>query len=70
MAKSYKIVVIPGDGRGPEVIAEVVKVLKAAVKAGSVASQDGIRLGLPAALFVDKAVLREYSRNAKGKSEK
>jgi len=30
MAKSYKIAVIPGDGTGPEVIAEAVKVLKAA----------------------------------------
>jgi 3-isopropylmalate dehydrogenase len=28
MAKSYKIAVIPGDGTGPEVIAEAVKVLK------------------------------------------
>ncbi len=30
MAKTYKIAVIPGDGTGPEVIAEAVKVLKAA----------------------------------------
>jgi 3-isopropylmalate dehydrogenase len=30
MAKSYKIAVISGDGTGPEVIAEAVKVLKAA----------------------------------------
>jgi len=30
MAKAYKIAVIPGDGTGPEVIAEAVKVLKAA----------------------------------------
>ncbi|OHB63608.1 MAG: 3-isopropylmalate dehydrogenase [Planctomycetes bacterium RBG_13_62_9] len=30
MAKMYKIAVIPGDGTGPEVIAEAVKVLKAA----------------------------------------
>lgn len=30
MAKSFKIAVIPGDGTGPEVIAEAVKVLKAA----------------------------------------
>jgi 3-isopropylmalate dehydrogenase len=30
MGKSYKIAVIPGDGTGPEVIAEAVKVLKAA----------------------------------------
>ncbi len=30
MAKSYKIAVIPGDGTGPEVTAEAVKVLKAA----------------------------------------
>jgi 3-isopropylmalate dehydrogenase len=30
VAKSYKIAVIPGDGTGPEVIAEAVKVLKAA----------------------------------------
>jgi len=29
MAKTYKIAVIPGDGTGPEVIAEAVKVLKA-----------------------------------------
>jgi 3-isopropylmalate dehydrogenase len=29
-SKSYKIAVIPGDGTGPEVIAEAVKVLKAA----------------------------------------
>jgi 3-isopropylmalate dehydrogenase len=30
MAKSYKIAVIPGDGTGPEVTAEAVKVLKSA----------------------------------------
>jgi 3-isopropylmalate dehydrogenase len=30
MAKTYKIAVIPGDGTGPEVIAEAVKVLKTA----------------------------------------
>jgi 3-isopropylmalate dehydrogenase len=30
MAKTYKIAVIPGDGTGPEVIAEAVKVLKVA----------------------------------------
>lgn len=30
MAKSYRIAVIPGDGTGPEVIAEAVKVLKSA----------------------------------------
>jgi len=30
MAKTYRIAVIPGDGTGPEVIAEAVKVLKAA----------------------------------------
>jgi len=30
MAKSYNIAVIPGDGTGPEVVAESVKVLKAA----------------------------------------
>jgi 3-isopropylmalate dehydrogenase len=30
MGKSYKIAVIPGDGTGPEVIAEAVKVLQAA----------------------------------------
>jgi 3-isopropylmalate dehydrogenase len=32
VAKSYKIAVIPGDGTGPEVTAEAVKVLKAAAK--------------------------------------
>jgi 3-isopropylmalate dehydrogenase len=30
MAKTYKIAVVPGDGTGPEVIAEAVKVVKAA----------------------------------------
>ncbi len=30
MAKTYKIAVVPGDGTGPEVIAEAVKVLKVA----------------------------------------
>ncbi|MEA3347391.1 MAG: isocitrate/isopropylmalate family dehydrogenase, partial [Candidatus Auribacterota bacterium] len=30
MKKSYKIAVIPGDGTGPEVIREGLKVLKAA----------------------------------------
>ncbi len=30
MAKTYKIAVVPGDGTGPEVIAEAVKVLKTA----------------------------------------
>ena len=29
MAKTYKIAVVPGDGTGPEVVAEAVKVLKA-----------------------------------------
>ena len=32
MAKSYKIAVLPGDGTGPEVAAEGVKVLKAAAQ--------------------------------------
>jgi 3-isopropylmalate dehydrogenase len=32
MGKSYKIAVIPGDGTGPEVVAEGLKVLKAAAK--------------------------------------
>ncbi|MFH1370619.1 MAG: 3-isopropylmalate dehydrogenase [Planctomycetota bacterium] len=32
MAKSYKIAVMPGDGTGPEVIAEAVKVLNAAAE--------------------------------------
>ena len=30
MAENYKIAVLPGDGTGPEVIAEAVKVLDAA----------------------------------------
>ena len=30
MAKNYNIAVMPGDGTGPEVVAEGVKVLKAA----------------------------------------
>ena len=30
MSKNYKIAVIPGDGTGPEVVAEAVKVLDAA----------------------------------------
>ena len=30
MSKNYKIAVLPGDGTGPEVIAEAVKVLDAA----------------------------------------
>jgi 3-isopropylmalate dehydrogenase len=34
MAKTYKIAVIGGDGTGPEVIREGVKVLKAAAKQG------------------------------------
>ncbi len=33
MAKSYNIAVIPGDGTGPEVVAEGIKVLKAAASA-------------------------------------
>ena len=32
MAASYKIAVLPGDGTGPEVVAEALKVLKAAGK--------------------------------------
>ena len=32
MSKNYKIAVLPGDGTGPEVIAEAVKVLDAAGK--------------------------------------
>lgn len=32
MVKTYKIAVIPGDGTGPEVIAEGIKVLKSAEK--------------------------------------
>ena len=31
MGKSYKIAVIPGDGTGPEVTVEAVKVLETAV---------------------------------------
>ncbi len=34
MAKTYKIVTIPGDGTGPEVVREGVKVLKAAAAKG------------------------------------
>lgn len=34
MAKSYKIALIGGDGTGPEVVAEAVKVVKAAAKKG------------------------------------
>ena len=30
MSKNYKIAVIPGDGTGPEVVAEGLKVMKAA----------------------------------------
>ena len=32
MSKNYKIAVIPGDGTGPEVIAEGMKVINAASK--------------------------------------
>ena len=32
MGKTYKIAVIPGDGTGPEVVAEGLKVLKAAAQ--------------------------------------
>ena len=32
MSKNYKIAVIPGDGTGPEVVAEALKVLDAAGK--------------------------------------
>lgn len=38
MAKTYHIAVIPGDGTGPEVVAEGIKVLKA------VAARDGFKL--------------------------
>jgi 3-isopropylmalate dehydrogenase len=38
MARSYSIAVIPGDGTGPEVVAEGIKVLKA------VAAVEGISL--------------------------
>ena len=34
MPKSYKIALMPGDGTGPEVVAEAVKVVKAAAKKG------------------------------------
>ena len=34
MPKSYKIALMPGDGTGPEVVAEAVKVVKAAAKRG------------------------------------
>jgi len=40
MAKTYNIAVIPGDGTGPEVVAEAVKVLKAA------ATKFGFKLNL------------------------
>jgi len=40
MAKAYKIAVIPGDGTGPEVIGEAVKVLRA------VAARNGFNLDL------------------------
>ena len=32
MSKNYKIAVLPGDGTGPEVIAEGIKVINAAAK--------------------------------------
>ncbi len=35
-SKSYKIAVIPGDGTGPEVIAEGLKVVKAVAAAESI----------------------------------
>lgn len=34
MAKNYNIAVIPGDGTGPEVVAEAIKILKAAASMG------------------------------------
>ena len=34
MAKTYKIALIPGDGTGPEVVREAVKVVKAAAAKG------------------------------------
>ncbi len=34
MAKNYNIAVIPGDGTGPEVVAEGIKVIKAAAARG------------------------------------
>ena len=37
MGKNYKIALVPGDGTGPEVVAEAVKVLKAAAKRGGFA---------------------------------
>jgi len=40
VTKSYKIAVIPGDGTGPEVTVEAVKVLKAA------ADKFGFKVGL------------------------
>lgn len=46
MAKRYSIAVLPGDGTGPEVIAEGVKVLDAAAaKAGMVLDYDYLPLG-------------------------
>ena len=41
MAKSYKIAVLPGDGTGPEVTAEAVKVVNAA------AEKFGVKLDMP-----------------------
>ena len=38
MAKTYKIALIPGDGTGPEVVQEAVKVVKAA------AAKNGFKL--------------------------
>lgn len=35
-SKSYKIAVVPGDGTGPEVVAEGLKVLKAAAASESI----------------------------------
>ena len=34
MAKTYKIALIPGDGTGPEVVREAVKVINAAAAKG------------------------------------
>jgi 3-isopropylmalate dehydrogenase (EC 1.1.1.85) len=64
MSKTYKIAVIPGDGTGPEVVRESVKVLKAAAQA------EGFKLDLAEYDFAASATSarEKLSRTAPSKS--
>ena len=65
MSKNYKIAVLPGDGTGPEVIAEAVKVLDAAGRKFGFRRMD-LSIGLSVNNLFDRQYVTVLSRPMPG----